>query len=236
MSRNLRTLLAAALTLTALGITASAHAADEFHCSTFPCRGKLSTDGTGAAAHHVLIFENETKTESVSFTCGSLRGTAEFVSGTDLSLGWVKGSTDREAYVECKINGTPGVVIHMNGCKYTFTGGALGRTDRAELHLLCGVEEEMEITIPESTCVFGIPPQTMGGGTGNSGGVGYTTSGTPPNRELTFTINAHQIVVKKKGNCEAIIKAAVIEGTYTTGNTLVTGQTSAGVMAEAWFE
>ena len=78
MIRNLRVLFAAALALTALGaITASAHAADEFHCSVSICgiRGKLSTDGTGAEAHHVFIVENAAKTESVSFTCESLRGT-----------------------------------------------------------------------------------------------------------------------------------------------------------------
>src|ERR1700755_415095 len=150
MIRNLKVLFAAALALAAIGaIAASAQAKDECHCSLACalCRGKLSTDGTGTAAHHVFIVENAAKTESVSFTCESLRGEAEFISATDVSLGWKKGTTDREAYDNCTVNGSAGVVVHMNSCKYTFTNDArneagetvegAGTVDAAEVHVLC---------------------------------------------------------------------------------------------------
>lgn len=235
MIRNLKVLLAAALALTALGaIAASAHAADEFHCSVNPCRLTLKTDGTGATAHQVFVVENAAKTESASFTCESLRGEAEF-SGTvtnDITLGWTVGTTDREAYDNCKINGSPGVVWHMNSCKYTLTGGAGGRTEpgTAEVHILCNAGDVIEMTLPSSTCVFRIGPQTLSG-------VGYHNVGTSPNREITVTTNLAGIVVTATAGCSVIINPnQTLIGTRTTGNFLITGETPAGVMADAWFE
>ena len=256
MIRNLKILFAAALALTALGaIAASAQAADEFHCSVTPCRLTLKTDGTGATAHHVFIVENLTTTESVSFTCESLRGEAEFSGNTtkEIRLAWPntvsKPNNDREAYDNCKVNGSVGVIVHMRSCEYRFTAGATGnaaagRSDEAEVHVICEtVGDTIEITIPNSTCVFTIHPQTLGGGgTGVNGfpkgGIGYHTEGVAPNREVTVTANVHEITVTKDGDCSALFPGnpATLIGTYTTGNTLVTGETTAGVMAEAWFE
>jgi len=192
--------------------------------------------------HHspsVFIVENAAKTESVSFTCGSLRGTAEFVSATDISLGWSTATgEDRTAYDECKVNGSPGMVWHMNGCSYTFTGGAGGRTEpgTAQIHILCPTGQTIETTFPSpSTCVFRIGAQTLDG-------IGYHTIGTTPNREITvsMTINGageRRFFLTTGGNCEAFIKPGQeLIGTYTTGNFLITGQTSAGAMLDAWFE
>jgi hypothetical protein len=236
MIRNLKVLLAAALALAAFGaITASAHAADEFRCTVAPCRGKLSTDGTLKTAHHVFIVENGTG-GSVSFTCESLRGTAEFVSGTDVSLSWSRvANGDREAYDNCEVSGSPGVIVHMNDCKYTFTRGsttdaAAGTKDEAEVHVECPVGETIEITMPPpSTCVFRIGAQTLGG-SNTKGGIGYHTEGT----EVTVTANVKGIQVTTNGNCSAFI-TGTLEGTYTTGNTLVTGEKEDGTMATASF-
>ena len=256
MIRNLKALLAAALALTAFGaLAASAQAADEFHCSVEPCRLTLKTDGTAATAHQVIIFENLTTTESASFTCESLRGEAEVATrtSTEIRLAWPytvsKPNNDREALDNCKINGSAGVIWHMRSCEYRFTAGATGnagagRTDEAEVHVICETAgDKIEYTIPNSTCVFTIGPQTLGGGgTGVNGfpkgGIGYHTSGVAPNREITVTMNLHEIVVTKDGDCSAFFPGnpATLIGTYTTGNFLLTGETTAGVMGEAWFE
>jgi hypothetical protein len=237
MIRNLKVLLAAALALTALGaLAASSHAADEFRCTVSPCRVKLNRDGTGTTAHHVFIVENAAKTESVSFTCGALKGTGELVNGTDISLSWNRATgEDRTAYEECRVNGSPGVVWHMNDCKFTFTAGASGNaaagtSDQAELHIECPVGETIEITTSPNQCTFDIGTQTLGGSAAN-GGVGYVTAGT----EITLTMNLKGLVVTKRGNCTGIIESNELIGTYTTGNTLLTGETSAGVMATASF-
>jgi len=243
MIRNLKVLLAAALALTAFGaIAASAHAADEFHCSAASiteCRGNVKADGTGTTAHHVFIVENAAKTESVSFTCTSLGGTAEFISATDVSLTWSTATgEDRTAYKECKVNGSPGVVVHMNGCTYTFTGGAGGTTEpgTAQVHILCPTGQVIEVTLPSpSTCVFRIAAQTLDG-------IGYHNIGSGATREVTVTATVNgtgerRIAVTTGGNCEAFIKPGQeLTGTYTTGNTIVTAQTAAGAMLEGWFE
>jgi hypothetical protein len=240
MIRNLKVLLAAALALTALGaIAASAHAADEFRCSVNPCRGKVNKDATGAQAHHVFIVENAAKTESVSFTCEQLAGTGELVSGTDFSLSWSRPTEEREAYKTCSMNGSPGVVVHMNDCKYTFTArasgnAAAGTSDQAEVHIECPVGESIEITAPPSSkCVFTIGTQTLGGSAAN-GGIGYVTVGN----EVTVTANVKGIVVTEAviADCASIINGnQTLIGTYTTGNALLTAETSAGVMAAASF-
>jgi hypothetical protein len=39
------------------------------------------------------------------------------------------------------------------------------------------------------------------------------------------------------GKCAKVgIAEGAVTGDYTTGNTIVTGETSGGVMADAWFE
>jgi len=231
MIRNLKVLLAAALALTALGaFVASAHAADEFRCTATPCRGKVNKDGTGATAHHVFIVEN-TVPESVSFTCAELRGTGELVNGTEFLLGWSRPTEEREAYNTCTANGSPGVIVHMNDCKYRFKAGATGNSaagtsDQAEVVVECPVGESIEVTL--STCTYKIGSQTLGGSAAK-GGIGYVTSGT----EVTVTSNVKGIAVTSSGtNCPV---TGTLTGRYTTGSALLTGESSTGVMATASF-
>ncbi len=228
MFRNLRIFLAAALALTALGaIAAGAHAADEFHCSVSPCRGTLATDGTGKEAHHVWVIENEATTEAVSFTCESLRGDLEF-SGKAASTVRVTGIT----IDNCSVNGSAGVVADRNGCEYIFSGIG-GRTDEAEVTVECPTGKRVEITY--NGCVL-----TITGGF-SSKGVGYTTKGTTPNREITVTVNhatvpaSHVSFDGTKAQC-LFNPAQNVIITYITGNTLITGETTAGVMADTWYE
>jgi len=227
MIRNLKVLLAAALALAAVGaFAASAHAADEFICGVSPCRGKVNKDGTGATAHQVFIIEN-TVPESVSITCEELRGTGELVSGTNFLLGWSRPTEEREAYRNCTANGSPGVVVHMNDCKYRFTAGAAGTTKEAEVHIECPVGESIEITIG-ATCIYRIGTQTVGG-SAEKGGVGFHTSG----EEITVETNIKRIAVTAAGSACPVI--GTLTGRYTTGNALLTGENSSGVMTTASF-
>ncbi len=228
MIRNLKVLLAAAFALTALGaIAASAHAADEFHCSVEPCRGTLKPDGTGKTAHHVFVIENTTGTESVSFTCESLSGEAEIPNKkvTEVTASNLK-------YNNCTANGVAGITVDMNSCTYKFKAAG-GTTDEAKVKYECPEGKKIEDTY--NGCVIDIT------GGFESTGVGYTTIGAVPNRELTVTVKSVDIpasnikVTGTKAQC-LINPEQSFTGTYTTGNTLVTGETPAGVMAEALYE
>jgi hypothetical protein len=226
MTRNLKILFAAVMALMALApVASSAQAADEFHCSVEPCRITLLTDGTGKTTHQVFIVESKTTTEAVSFTCESIRGEGVAPSKT-ATAGALTVSFDN-----CNVNGTPGVIVHMNGCEYTLTAAG-GTTDQANAHLLCPVGKQVEVRVPPGGgCIFFFGAQTPGNG------VGYKNEGVTPNRVVTVTGNVHGIVVTASAGCAGLINPnQTLEGTYTTGNTLVTGETEAGVMADAWYE
>jgi hypothetical protein len=247
MIRNLKVLFAAAMALTAFGaIAANAHAAEEFHCSVEPCRARTTTDGTGATAHHVFIVENAAKTESVSFTCESFRGEARTAvkNTTELTFAWpnttLRPNHDREAYDNCKVNGSPGVEVHMNTCEYKFKSAG-GSTGTAHVSVVCPGTAKIEIRIPTGG-IFTIGSQELNG-------IGYHTIGTSPNRETTVTANVTNIVTTcdgTKATC-LIDPAQTLTGTYTTGNTIVTAEEDlteaeeitehkTPVMADGWFE
>jgi hypothetical protein len=226
MIRNLKALGLAALALAAFGAfsASSAQAADEFHCSVNPCKLTAKQDGTGTTAHQVFIVENAAKTEQVSFTCHGITGEGEFSGNTATSI-----ATSNISYNTCTVNGSPGVTVDMNGCSYKFTASAAGTTDGDQVHVECAVGKKIQVTIPEIGCTFEIGPQTLSG-------IGYHTIGTTPNREVTLTAKTTtNIAVTRNANCAALIKSEALIGTYTTGNVIVTGETTAGVMADAWF-
>ena len=231
MIRNLKVLLAAALALTAFGAlgVAGAHAEDAFHCNLNPCRGTLLPDGTGATAHHVFIIENEATTESVSFTCASLSGEGELVGNEAAEL-----TVKNLAYNSCKANGSAGVTVKMNTCDYLFTGAG-GRTDEAEVHVSCTTPGDT-ITIEYNGCIVHI-------GELRAKGIGYKNEGSPGSRVVTATVNHVTIPANKititgtKAQC-LINPSQPLVGTYTTGNTLVTGEENKSPfnMADAWYE
>ena len=227
MIRNLKVLVAAAMVLGAIGaLSASgAQAAVEFHCAVEPCTGTLKPDEVAGTktAHHVFIVENEATTESVSITCNTLDGeaTANKKTVTELEAKNLK-------YTECSANGSPGVVVDMNGCNYNFTA-----TGNVTITGCTNAAKQIEITIPE--CTFDIPEQAL------VGAVTYHNSGAAPNRELTVSTKAPpnhpRIKISQATGVCPIKTNQTLIGTYTTGNTLVTGETHpGGVMAETWWE
>jgi hypothetical protein len=227
MIRNLKVLIAAALALSAFGAftAAGAQAAHEFHCSVSPCTLTAKQDGTSTTAHQVFIVENAAKTEQVSFTCHEISGHGELVGNTKNEI-----TATNIQHKICTVNGSPGVLVDMNECDYKFTGGIAGTTDGAEVHVECPVGKKIQVTIPEIGCTFEIGPQTLSG-------IGYHNLGSPGSREVTLTAKTTtNIAVTRNANCAALIKSEALIGTYTTGNVIVTGETTVGgVMADTWF-
>jgi hypothetical protein len=216
MIRNLKILVAAAMALVAFGaVGASGAQAAEFHCSVAPCVLTPGLDGTAKNSHHVFIVENEAKTESVSFTCNQITGSAQSSTKTATTV-TLKGIS----YDTCTVNGSPPVTVDMNGCEYEFTN-ANG------VNILCPEGKEIEVTV--TNCTFKIA------GGQKLGGIGYTTIGTEPNREVTISTNVTGIAVTASNPCAFINPSQKLIGRYTTGNTIVTGETTGGVMADAWY-
>jgi Tfp pilus assembly protein PilV len=215
MTRNFKILVAAAMALTAFGAIGVAGAqAVEFHCSVQPCKLTPNLDGTAKNAHHVIIIENQDKTESAQLTCNQITGHANSATTTFSSF-----TLTNIAYDTCTINGSPPAVVDMNGCEYEFTASG-------GLKILCPVGKQIEITV--TGCTFKIPAQSLTG-------AGYATVGSAPNREVTLSIKSSSMVVTASTPCAFIDPAQVIVGTYTTGNTLITGETSGGAMADHWY-
>jgi len=229
MFRNLKALIAALLALAAIGaVSASgADAAFEFHCSVEPCRFTAKPDGTGKASHHVFIIENSLTTESVSFTCPEITG--EGSSAKNASTATLENikypSTEKSG---CTVNGSPGVEVKMNGCKYKLSSsGSVSIVG-------CNLGEKIEIKVAPLGCVFFVREQLA------VNSAFFHTAGGAPLREVTVEtggLSAHLTVsVTTNGLCGSLITSSTLTGTYTTGNTLFTGETTAGVMGEAWWE
>jgi hypothetical protein len=205
---------AALAALGAFGAPATVRAA-EFHCSVVPCRLTAGPDGTAQTAHQVIVFENELKTEAFAITCGGLKGNATFVPNTTSEF-----TLTSLAYESCKISGA-GTFLTMNGCGYLLKANG-------EMQVLCPEGKAIEWKFLE--CVLSIPGQL-------TKGVGYTTLGTSPNREITVSLNGVGLVVVGSGNCSGVINTnQPLRATITTGNAILTAETEAGVMADTWYQ
>jgi len=235
MIRNLKVLLLAAMALTAFGAlnAAGAHAAEEkFHCSVEPCRVRVGPDGTGATAHHVFVV-SDTRGHSLSFTCPNVTGEANSATKTTTEL-----RLENIVYpTTCTVNGSGVVHVRMNGCTFLFRSTGGGTVAGAEVHVECPGVPHIEIEITNAggatLCTLLVTPQTL------ASGVKYHNIVGPP-RELTVEVNVPGIVVEPTAGdtlagCQ-IDPSEPWTGKYTTGNTIATGETNAGVMAEAWFE
>jgi len=241
MIRNLKVLLLAAMALTAFGAlnAAGAHAAEEkFHCSVEPCRLTARSDGTTntATAHQVFVVsDTSSPVRSDSFTCASVTGEANSATKTNTEL-----KLENIVYARpCTVNGSGSVDVRMNSCTYLFRSTGGGTVAGAEVHIECPGAKHIEIELTNASgvtlCTLEVTPQTV------TSGIKYHTIGTAPNREATVEaaatgINVEPTVGDTAAGCGIDPAKLPWTGKYSTGNAIVTGETNAGVMAEAWFE
>jgi hypothetical protein len=224
MTRNLKVLMAAAFALAAFGVlSASAAQAAEFHCATHPCRGTLKPDGAvgSKTAHHVFIINGDTSAgvpSSISSTCNEISGesTSETETTTSQKFENIK-------YTGCTFIGQP-ATVSMNGCTYTFTSAG-------QVTITCPGTNKIEIKI-ETGCTATIGSQ------GPLNGISYHTIGAGTTREITAEALVKGITATLDGTpekCGGI--ATVTSAEYTTGNTIITGETDpGGVHVATWYE
>ncbi len=129
----------------------------------------------------------------------------------------------------CTVNGSAGLTVDTNECEARiFSAG--GTTDSAEATLICPAGKKVQATY--NGCILEVPGgQTFKGG-------GYTTIGTSPTREVTVTGSTTVTQLEFTGTkAQCLINPAQkLLGTVTTANAIVTAETAAGVMADAWYE
>jgi hypothetical protein len=235
MIRNLKILIAAAMALAALGaISAGGASAAEYHCTVEPCRVTLKPDGTGKTTHQVFILKGKNgagEAVSGSFTCNELDGTGLANTKTTKEL-TITGATP----TGCSIAGTP-TTIDMNGCDSLFIAGP-----PSTVTIKCPAGKQIESTILSAgvlKCTIDTPAQ------GPLTGVTYhdANTGGVPKTELTIEtlikdVTGINATPAAGGSCIPYVgfNGLATEGEYTTGNTIVTGETTAGVHGSVWYE
>jgi hypothetical protein len=223
MTRNLKALMAAAMALAALGaigVTGASAAGEQFHCEFAPCRIRVTQDGTGKTGHQVFIFENQAGTISASTTCETIGGhaTAPEKTGKELTITNI-------VYGGCTINGSPEVIIDMNGCDYLLTSER-NAASRGIIHVSCPTGKKIEETFRDPTthalkCTIDIAAQTLEGVNYHNIGVWLTT-------ELTIEMNITGIVAEATGasdaECAGLRRNVALKGRIPTANWLLTGE------------
>jgi hypothetical protein len=217
MKRTLKVVMLAAMAVAAFGaISAAGAQAVQFHCSVENCTSTTKADGTAKNSHHVFIVTQGAV--SAATTCSSLSGESTGNPKTSEEL-----TLTNVVYSTCNVAGAPSTV-KMNGCDYLFHSNG-------EVDVKCPEGKTIDIEVLETGCKFSIGSQN------GLNKVSFTTIGATPNREVTVSTNVTGVTGTANGLCAAVgIASGPITGDYTTGNTIVTGETAGGVMADAWFE
>ncbi|MET0557842.1 MAG: hypothetical protein ABW065_04130 [Solirubrobacterales bacterium] len=214
MSFNLKSLVAAAITVVAVSAGAAPDAsAAEFHCSVDPCRVTVKPDGTGKTAHQVFQVWTNAESESFAFTCDSISGdgTLETKTSKELELTNVE-------YHGCLAELESSV--KMNGCTYLLNASG-------QMSIKCPKGKQIEwaalkctVTIGEQGSLSTIKYQGVGGG----------------KSELTVQTTVAKIKATVEAGCA--MKPGEAEGRITTASFILTAETDneAAEMANVWWE
>lgn len=219
MIRNLKVLIAAAMALAAFGAIGAAGAqAAEFRCSVAPCTYTMLPDGAAgsAAAHHELVIKQGGATPPA--TCDTISGdaTAGAAVVPELKFTAIK-------YTKCNLAGEI-ANLEMNGCEYLFK-------NTGTITIQCPVGKSIQLKVVATGCTISIGAQ------GPLGGI--TFKNHAGGKELiTMEMKVANIAGTANNACggNPKLKEGAVTVEYTTGNTLLTGETPGGVMANAWFE
>ncbi len=235
MTRKLKVAMLAVLALSAFGAlgASNAQAAPEFHCSVEPCTWTLQPDEVSATktAHHVIQIDDLIQKTSIFYTCNRITGTGTTKTKTSPEI-----TFEKIEYDGC-LNQL-GVVtkVKMNGCHYLFKTTATAPEGTLTIQG-CEKDEKgnpkkIEFEAEKSGCITTIPEQ------GPLAGVVYHLH-QGKFEFVTAELNIQKISVTLDGDLAkcGIEPKHFLEATYTTGNTLFTGESDpGGVMANAWYE
>jgi hypothetical protein len=172
------------------------------------------TAGT-KTAHQVFDF-NVSGGNLTTVTCNQITGdgTSQLKTATELTVTGL-------AYDECNVGGQF-ATVQMNGCGYLLTASEATVTLKCE-----GGVKQIEIKF--GTCTVTIPPQ------GPLSGLKYHDASPPKQEEITVETLVKGIKGSTTSGCPGGA-GSFSTGEYTTGNTILTGETDPGTtMANLWY-
>jgi hypothetical protein len=221
MIRSLKILASAALTVaafSAVDATGAQAAGELFHCSVAPCKYTASQDGTGTTGHNVLTIRQETGGAiKGSFTCKKFsgEGTASSKTVSEITL-------EKLVYSNCTIAGSE-VTVDTEECHFTLF------SEGGKVTVACPTGQSIKWTV-EGGCVMGFGSQSLTGFKYHNIGVGATT-------EITAELTMGMIDGTATAGCHSLLgfEGTFTAGEYSTNNTIITGETTPGVMAETWW-
>jgi hypothetical protein len=232
MIRNLKTLLLAALAVTAFGALA-ASAAQAHPQFTVPGAGVAEEttltalpDGTGKTAHHVFDIRKEPGVGVLSITCNEFTGDATVVGSSFNSATVTPHWGKLVAGVfktECNFAGQE-VEVNTGACDlvFTATGTVIIQTD-TKLVGECK-HGKQPITFNNSTlnCHVEVGEQEITG-------VKYNNLA-----DGTITVEPTELAVKYNATGVGCPYGTLENGQFTTGNTIITGERAGKMVEVKW--
>ena len=234
MIRNLKVLLLAALAVTAFGALASAAQATTFTApgaaAGATTTADLVTDGTAKTAHHVFIIGNAAGTSTVSFTCESIHAVAEHShiigpANEDVTI--------TPGYTNCTTVGQA-VTVTNTGCIFTFTANGEVHITNDTAKVCAHGAGNSPIDIEFTGCKAEVGAQTLKGVKYHNLNAAGVTVGSNEGTKVTVEPVVTGITYNAVGaNCPF---GTTSNGSYTTGNTIVTGTRPAGTPVEVRWD
>ena len=231
MIRNLKVLLLAALAVTAFGALASAAQAAQFTApgaaAGATTNGDPVKDGTGKTSHHVFIVGNTAGSSTVSFTCEEILGAGHIIGPANAIV------TLKPEYKGCTTSGQA-VTVTNTGCIFEFNaGGAVtvaNDTGKVCKHGAGNAPIDVEFT----GCKVEVGAQALTGVKYHNLDAAGTTVGSGLGTKVTVEPVVSGITYNAAGaNCPY---GTTSNGSYTTGNTIVTGTRPAGTVVEVRWD
>lgn len=209
MTRRLRILILIALSAFAATGVIAPTAQALFKTTSEIVTVTATPDGTGKTAHHVIDLAG------ASVTCSKMSGEGT-VFGPETERFEISPS-----YSECNFVGQT-ATVNTNGCSYEYNfSGAV--------EINCPSGKEMTVSVPSPVCDVVIPPQ---GGLFNAT---YTNTGFGGFSEITVSMGLSGVDYTATGaGCPETGK--FFNGTYTTGNTIITGETISKGMVPFFYQ
>ena len=226
MTRNLKIVGMAALACLALSavVASAAQAAVEFHKPAGEeIRLTVTPDGAGATAHQVF------DAAGASITCPDVSGETLLAAAENTSptITAEKIQYPAAGSAACKFVGQS-ATVNMKECDYKFTAAAPGTPGaNAAVEVKCkNAGEEIEFKVPNPVCTVTVPPQVL---------AGVTYHNNAAKSEVTVEAHVAGISYTAAGaGCPEV--GAKVNGNYTTGNFIVTGESTAGLMRPVFVE
>ena len=234
MNRNFKGMLLAALAVTAFGALASAAQATQF---TAPGAAAGATtilnttrDGTGKTSHHSFVVGNAAGTSTVSLTCEVIIAWSEhshFIGPANEDV------TITPKYGDCNAAGQA-VTVTNTGCIFTFTAnGEIHVTNKAAKVCAHGAGNA-PIDIEFTGCKIEVGAQTLKGVKYHNLTAAGATVGSNEGSKVTVEPVVSGITYNAAGaNCPY---GTTSNGSFTTGNTIVTGTRPAGTVVEVRWD